>query len=428
MKFIVENILKSLTVKYLAKYNPKVIAITGSNGKTSTKEAVFAVLKNKYKVRKSEKNYNTEIGVPFSVLGIEAPKNKFGWPAILSKAIKETYFAKNIPEILILEMGADKPGDIKYLTGFIKPDIAIVTAIGDFPVHVAAYGGPKAVAEEKSQLVKALETNGVAILNFDDKAVLEMQEKTKGHVFTFGFENGSMVKAIEMQNNFGDFFGISFKIESDGKVVPMKLENIYGKPAVYAALAAITVGKVMDMNLIEIADALKDYKAPKGRLNLIRGINNSYILDDTYNSSPLATIAAIEVLKELPANKKIAVLGDMKELGKYSEEAHIVIGKEIAKIADYIFAVGEQAEFIEQGALENGYKKENIFKFKKSAEVGNVLQNMISERDLILVKGSQSMRMELAVEEIMSEPENKKDFLVRQDRPWKDSKGNPILI
>lgn len=427
MKFIAEIILKHLTKIYLKRNRPKIVAITGSNGKTSAKETVFAVLKNKYKVRKSEKNYNTEIGVPLSVFGIEAPKNKFGWTAVLLKSIKEAYFAKSAPEILILEMGADKPGDIKYLIGFIKPDIAIVTAIGDFPVHVAAYGGPKAVAEEKSNLVKSLETNGVAILNFDDRMVLEMKEKTKGHVFTFGFEDRADIKAIEMQNNFGDFFGISFKIESDGKVVPMKLENIYGKPAVYAALAAIAVGKVMDMNLIEIADALKDYKAPKGRLNLIKGINQSHLLDDTYNSSPLATAAALEVLKELSAKRKFAVLGDMKELGKYSEEAHAAIGKEAAKIADYIFTVGEQAEFIAQGAIESGFKKENIFKFKNSIEAGKALYDMVSEEDLILIKGSQSMRMELAAEEIMAEPEKKKDLLVRQDWPWKDYKGNPRL-
>lgn len=400
MKLLVKKILKYLTVKYLAKHKPKVIAITGSNGKTSAKEAIFAVLKNKYKVRKSEKNYNTEIGAPLSVLGTEAPKNKFGWPVALLKAIKEAYFAKDIFDILILEMGADKPGDIKYLASFIKPDIAIVTAIGEFPVHVSAYSGPKAVAEEKSQLVKALETNGVAILNFDDKAVLEMQEKTRGHIFTYGFEDGAMIKAIEMQNNFGDFFGVSFKTESDGKVVPMKLENVYGKPAVYAALAAIAVGKVMDMNLIEIADALKDYKAPKGRLNLIKGVNNSYILDDTYNASPLSTISALEVLKDLPAGRKIAVLGDMKELGKYSEEAHRLIGKETAKTAEYFFAVGNEAKFIAQSALENGFKKENIFEFADSFEAGKILREMISEGDLILVKGSRSMKMELIVEEI----------------------------
>lgn len=400
MKLLVEKILKYLTVKYLAKHKPKVIAITGSNGKTSAKEAIFAVLKSKYKVRKSEKNYNTEIGAPLSVLGIEAPKNKFGWPIVLLKAIKESYFAKNIPEILILEMGADKPGDIKYLASFIKPDIAIVTAIGEFPVHVAAYGGPKAVAEEKSQLVKALETNGVAILNFDDKAVLEMQEKTKGHIFTYGFEDSAMIKAIEMQNNFGDFFGVSFKTESDGKVVPMKLENVYGKPAVYAALATIAIGKVMDMNLIEIADALKDYKAPKGRLNLIKGINGSYVLDDTYNASPLSTMSALEVLKDLPAKRKIAVLGDMKELGKYSEEAHRLAGKETAKTAKYLFAVGNEAKFIAQSALESGFEKEKILAFANSSEVGKVLREMISEGDLILVKGSRSMKMELVVEEI----------------------------
>lgn len=431
MKSIIEKILKFLTKRYLARHKPKIVAITGSNGKTSAKEAIFIVLKEKFKVRKSEKNYNTEIGVPLSVLGVSAPISNLFWPITLLRAIIASYFSIKAPEILILEMAADKPGDLKYLTSFIKPDISVITAIGDLPVHIESYSGPKAVAEEKLYLIKALDSSGVAILNFDDKIVLEMKGKTRAHIFTYGFEDGAMIMAFEEQNNFyndGDFLGIRFKLDFEGKIVPVKIKNVYGKPAVYACLAATVVGNVLGMNLVEIVKALEDYKPLKGRLNVIKTKEGAFIIDDTYNASPLSTSVALQFLRDLPAIRKIAVLGDMKELGKYSVEAHKEIGKEAAKSAEYIFIVGEAAKFIALGALEQGFKKENIFEFSNSIEAGKKLKEIVLMGDLVLVKGSQSMRMELTVEEIMAEPEKKKDLLVRQDWPWRDKNGHPRLI
>lgn len=404
MKFIIEKILKFLTKRYLARYKPKIIAITGSNGKTSAKEAIFTVLKEKFKVRKSEKNYNTEIGVPLSVFGVSAPASNFLWPLTLLKICFKVYRDRNIPEILILEMAADKPGDLKYLTSFIKPDISVITAIGELPVHVEYYSGPKAVAEEKSFLVKALDNSGVAILNFDDEIVLEMEKKTRAHVFTYGFGDGAMIRASEAQNNLcdnGEFCGIVFKLDFEGKVVPVKIKNTYGKPFVYAALSAIVAGHVLGMNLVEIAKALEDYKPPKGRLNVIKTKQEAFIIDDTYNASPLSTSAALEFLRDLPAIRKIAVLGDMKELGKYSDEAHKEVGREAAKSAEYIFVVGKKGKFIIFGALEQGFKKENIFEFSNSIEAGKKLKEIILKGDLVLVKGSRSMKMELTIDKII---------------------------
>lgn len=432
MKSVIGKILKSFTEKYLRENNPKIIAITGSSGKTSTREAIYAVLKNKYKVRRSEKNYNTEIGVPLSVLGVEGPKNIFSWPKVLINAYDAAYNPKNIPEILILEMAADKPGDIRYLTSFIKPYIGVMTAIGNLPVHVEAYSGPKGVAEEKSYLIKALETSGVAILNHDDRLVMDMEKKTKAHIFTYGFEKGAEIRCGGMQSVVSgdekDFSGTTFKIETDGKVMPVRLNNVYGKPSVYASLAAFAVGRVLGMNLVEIAQALDDYRAPKGRLNFISGIDGSGILDDTYNASPLAVFAALDVLKDLPAKRKIVVIGDMKELGKYSEEAHLSVGREAARLADVMLVVGDNAKSVSRGAIEEGLNKENIFEFKHAVDAGMSLRGMVRSGDLILVKGSQSMRMELVVEQIMAHPEKKRYLLVRQDWPWKDGDGNPRLI
>lgn len=434
MKSVIQNILKNQVVKYLEKHKPKIIAITGSNGKTSTREAIYTVLKSKYTVRRSEKNYNTEIGVPLSALGVEAPRNIFCWPKVLMKAWQVANHSKHSPEVLILEMAADKPGDLKYLTGFITPNISVVTTIGELPVHVEAFSGPKAVADEKSNIVKTLEENGVAILNHDDKFVLDMRDKTKGHVFTFGFNKGSDIHALEEKNAFcdpddeKDFCGVSFKTDFDGKVVPVKLKNVYGRPPIYAALAAFAVGKAMGMNMIEIAEAIKEYTPPKGRTNLIKGAHGSVIIDDTYNASPIATLSALDILRDFPAKRKIAVLGDMKELGRYSKQAHEIAGKEAGKIADLIFVVGEQAKLISESAIDEGFKKENVYEFMHAIDAGRSLRGLIEEGDLVLVKGSQSMRMELVIEEIMADPNKKKKLLVRQDWPWRDKKGHPRLI
>lgn len=416
MKFIIEKLLKFLVKKYLSRHKPKVIAITGSNGKTGAREAVYAVLKNKYKVRKSEKNYNTEIGVPLSVFGLTMPFYKIFWIFILIRAAFAAYFSKNAPEILILEMAADKPGDLKYLIDFIRPNISIITAIGKWPVHVEFFSGPRAVAEEKSYLVKTLETNGAAILNYDDKMTLEMQGKTKAHVFTFGFDEGAVFRAVEMQS---DFDGTSFKLNFEGNIVPVRLLNVYGAPAVYAALSAFAVSGVLGLNLVETAEALSKYKAPPGRLNIVKAVRGAVILDDSYNASPLAMIAALDVLAGLPSKRKIAALGDMKELGRFSREAHEALGDYAAQIVDYIFVVGESAKFIAEGARKSGFNIKNIYEFDESLAVGKILKKLIKKGDLILVKGSQSMRMESVVEDIMANPERKKDLLVRQDWPWK---------
>lgn len=434
MKSIIQNILKNQAVKYLQKHNPKIVAITGSSGKTSTREAIYAVLKDKYSVRRSEKNYNTEIGAPLSVLGIGAPKRFWGWPVVLFRAYQVAKYSRHAPEILILEMGADKPGDLKYLTSFIKPDIGVVTAVGELPVHVGAFPGPKSVAEEKSNIIKHLKTNGIAILNHDDKIVVDMRHKTKGHVFTFGFEGGSDIRALEEKNVFcvsgngNDFCGLALKVEVDGRFLPVKLNNVYGRPPAYAALAAFAVGKALGMNLIEIAEALKDFKSPKGRMNLIEGMRGSLILDDTYNASPIAMMSALDVLKNIPAKRKIAVLGDMKELGKYSAEAHEMVGKEAAKYTNFIFAVGDQAKLIAKSAVKEGFPKENIYEFMHSIDAGRSLNGIVEKDDAVLVKGSQSMRMELVVENIMADSKHKKTLLVRQDWPWKDKNGNPRRI
>lgn len=433
---MLKKILKKIIIKILTfeaklilrKYQPKIIAVTGSVGKTSTKDAVAAVLKNKFSVRESQKSYNSEIGVPLTIIGAESGWHKPSkWLATIFKGAVLLSKKKKYPDILVLEMGADRPGDITRFADWIKPRVVVVTALGEIPVHVEFFSGLEAVAKEKSKIIRHLGNDDWAIFNNDDKSVSEMSNKTKAGVLTFGMGEGADV----LGSNYHIVYrkdektgleipeGITFKADFKGSSVPMRLANTFGRHHVYAALAALAVGISQNLNLVEISEALSLYSAPPGRLKLIEGIKNSWILDDTYNASPIAMHAALDVLAEMPTTKrKIAVLGDMLELGRYAIEAHRQVGRKVSETADLIFLVGPRSKFIAEVCREKRMAPEKIYEFSDSREAGKKLQNIIDEGDLILIKGSQSMRMERAVEEIMAHPEEKEKLLVRQEKEW----------
>lgn len=418
MRRFLQHLLRILAAAVLKKYRPYVIAVTGSVGKTSTKEAIFAVSKSfEPKTRRSFANYNTEIGVPLTILSEkEKIRGFWSWLKVILKSSALLALRLDYPKILILEMAADRPGDIKYLTEFVKPNVGVVTAIGEIPVHVEFFSGPKAVAREKAILIESVAPDGRSILNYDDEVVLEMKEKSRARVLTFGFSPEADVKATnyEMRSPAsGDQAGISFKLEYGGSFVPARLYDVFGKQAVYAVLAAASCGLALGMNLVEISEALKNYQSPPGRMRIIKGIKNAWIIDDTYNASPLSTMAALEALRAIEGKRKIAVLGDMREIGKYSEEAHQTIGEKAAEFVDILFTVGEKARFIKSAAIQYGLSEEKIFHFDTAEDAGRALQNAIKQEDIILIKGSRAMKMEKIVEEIMAEPRRADELLVR---------------
>ena len=427
-KKLLQFILKISAQAVLKKYKPFVIGVTGSVGKTSTKEAVYCILRGRFsenKIRRNMKNYNNEIGVPLTILGQESGgRSLFGWLNIFSATMRLILLKKDYPEVLILEMGADKPGDIKYLTDFIKCKIGIISAVGDIPVHVEFYATSAQLAREKAVLAQSILENGYVILNYDDEAVRKMREKTKVKILTYGFEQGADIRAFnfELHDIFSGGHRVSFKIEYQGKTMPVRLSGILGEHQVYALLAGIAVGTIFDMNLIEIIGALENYQSPRGRMRLLGGIKNSWIIDDTYNASPTSMLGALETLGSIKIqddNRKIAVLGDMTELGQFTERAHRIVGGKTFKIADVIFTVGLRAKFIADEAKKQGFSEKNIFEFDRADDVKESVQNIIKEGDIVLVKGSQSMRMEKIIEEIMAEPLRANELLVRQDDIWK---------
>jgi len=417
-KKIVVFLLQSEAKLILHKYKPKIIAITGTAGKTSTKDAIALVFASKFNIRKSEKSYNSELGVPLTIIGAKSAWNNiFQWILILAQGIK-VFLKSEYPQWLVLEMGVDRPGDMERLIKWIKPNVAVITALAETPVHVEYFQGPEELSKEKTKLIKELSSEECVILNGDDSAVSNPKGKTRAKIIIFGFSEGNDLRASNYHLNSK---GITFKIDYKGNIVPIRMPEVLGRQNVFVALAAIAAGLSQDLNLIEMAEALSKFKSPPGRLNLIKGIKNSLILDDTYNSSPVAIAAALEVLKEFPSRRKIAVLGDMLELGKFTIDEHKKVGRLVKECGiALLFTVGPRSKFTSEEARAAGFKPDNIFEFSTSDEAKKEIQEKIREGDLILVKGSQSMRMEKITEEIMAQPELKEQLLVRQEKEWQN--------
>ncbi|MBU1164025.1 UDP-N-acetylmuramoyl-tripeptide--D-alanyl-D-alanine ligase [Patescibacteria group bacterium] len=424
---ILEIKLKFLAKIILKKYKPEIIGVTGSVGKTSTKQAIHTVLEeNGFKVRQNKKNYNNELGLPLTIIDSETGgKNIFKWILVGLKATKLILFKDiNYPKILVLEMAADKPGDMKYLVNLASCHIGVVTNVST--VHTEFFGTVQKVAEEKSQIIKHLKSSDFAIIAADDDLSFQMKAQTKATTFTFGFSQKADFSAeqveLEYSSQTQDVTGLSFYLKHEDKTYQFKLPNLLGSHLIFTVLPSIIVGMIYKIDLEKISLSLEQFESPVGRMKLIDGIKDTQIIDDSYNSSPLACMAAIKTLSEikLPGNfKKYAVLGDMLELGSISEQAHQEMGEAVVDFGiDVLFTVGERARDIARGAENKGMLQENIFTFVNSEEAGKFLQQRIKQGDLILIKGSQGVRMERITKEIMAEPMKAKDLLVRQDKSW----------
>ncbi len=419
-------ILRWLAKKILKKYKPDVIGITGSVGKTSGKEAIATVLESKFSVRKSSKNYNNEIGVPLTIIGVEktAGKSVFGWIKIFGKALSLIFMRdKNYPEMLVLEMGADKPGDVQYLVEIAQCKVGVLTFISH--AHTEFFKTIKKIAQEKRIIISHLLQDGCAVINFDNEMVMECAPTTKAEVMTYGFKEGAGLRATDVnfiKNDVGWPVGINFKVLYKGNVVPVYVQGVVSRSAIYASLAGLAVGLFFGVNLVEGSQALSKLRGLPGRMRLINGIKGTLIIDDTYNSSPEAAKSAIDTTAQIEINvgsKRFVVMGGMLELGSETENLHRELGFKIAELEiDYLITVGEAAKHIAHAAKEAGMDEHRIAIFPKAEVAGTFLQDKIKTGDLILVKGSQSMRMEIVVKEIMAEPLLAPQLLARQGSEW----------
>ena len=347
----------------------RVIGITGSVGKTTTKELTFSVLSRRFKTLKSEGNYNNEIGLPLTLLSLR-PEH----------------------EMAILEMGMYTSGEISLLCDLAQPQVGVVTIIG--AVHMEWLGSIEAISAAKQELVESLPDapEGVAILNMDEPLVMTMADSTQARIVTYGLDSNADLWADNIESMGLD--GIRFTLHHEEEKLNLQVP-LLGRHSVHTALRATAVGLVEGLQWDEIVSGLRDLSAQL-RLVAVPGPKDSIILDDTYNSSPESALAALNLLADLDG-RRIAVLGDMLELGPVEVASHRLIGRRVRDVADVLVTVGPLGRLIASEALEAGMPAERVFIADDSIEAVTILENIVEPADVILVKGSRGVHMDQIV-------------------------------
>ncbi len=427
-----KSILKSIVVTKLTwaarlalwRHKPQVIAVTGNVGKTSTKDAVYALVSQSLQTRKSEKSMNSEIGLPLAILGLDNAWSSFGgWVENISAGFWRALFAKNFPKYLVLEVGADHPGDIEKVSKWLHPDIVVLTRMSDTPVHVEYFKDASEVLMEKMFLARALKPGGTLVVNSDDPHFSNAVKDFDAKKVFYGTKPGS---EVEIHDTTVSYIGTTLPLPKGQRAVlkmgdtekNIEIYGMLGSHLVYPIAAACAVGLVLGLTE-NIDKAFTNFNPPKGRMRILKGISSSGIIDDTYNSSPIAAMEALKALSELSIRgRKIAVLADMKELGDRSEVAHREVGLFAGASIHMLITVGEMARYIAAGAQEAGLPADRIISFDTSTEAAKAMVDIVRAGDVVLVKGSQSMRMERIVKELLEDKFKAGDLLVRQEEEW----------
>jgi len=426
-KFFI-SLIQSRAKAVLDEFKPTIIAITGSMGKTSTKEAIKIVLEETFDVRAAKKNYNNEIGVPLTILGADVSPGKSiaGWLRLLwrSRSIK------SYPKVLILEFGADHPGDITALCEFAPPKIGVVTGLSS--VHAEFFDDLGALAEEKAQIIRCLPKDGLAVLNADQERVKEMASATSARSVLYGVSVSDLqARNVRIETRLDEDFEPGERFSrttaevalSEGYSAKLELDDSLGYAPTMSALAALAVGKHLGVPIDQMLRALKEkFRPGPGRLRPLAGIKGSLIIDDSYNAAPAAMQNGLEILRlfspERSEDRRIAVLGQMAELGQYTEEEHRMVGLKVAECADLFIAVGGSMRTAIEAAEEAGMDPDNTEWFGSSEEAEAYLDREVQQGDIVYVKGSQSSRMERVVKGLMAEPMRAEELLVRQEAKW----------
>lgn len=366
----------------------RVVAVTGSVGKTSTKELAAAVLNQGFRTLHSPGNLNSEQGLPFALLGL-GPQH----------------------ERAVLEMGMEALGEIRTLCALARPQVGIITNVG--PSHLSKLGTMENITLAKAELVQALPSasdGGVAILNWDDERVRTMAALTRARIFRYGLtpEADLWADSIESAGMDGIRFRFHYRRSATDKVESLHVRvGLLGRHSVHTALRAAAVGLVEGLGWEEIIEGLQNM-ANQVRLVVVAGINNSTVIDDTYNASPASTVAALNLMADLepkPHGRRVAVLGDMLELGPYTDEGHRLVGRRAADVVDLLVTVGELGRSIGEEALRIGFAPQNVYMMGDDQQAVDFLAESLRMNDLVLVKGSRAVGMDVVVTKIITNGE-----------------------
>lgn len=433
---LVQRLLASAARRAVRREKPVIVAITGSVGKSSTKEAIGVALGAREAgsdVRASLKNYNNEYGVPFTILNVHAAgRDPFAWLRIVVRALWLGWGMGKIgAKTLVLEMGADHPGDLAWLVGIAPPSVSVITAVA--PAHAEFFGSVDDVAHEKATLVRALRKGDLVVLNVDDARVTAMRKETEADIVYVGDTEGSDVRVHDARiasdpDERGHMVprGLDIALEINGHVARTELRGTIGRPQAWAAAAALAVARHFDISTETALQRLaRDYHGIPGRTRIIPGIKYTSLIDDSYNAaSPTAVISGLRDTASIAianGQRRIACLGDMRELGNYTDDAHRSVGHEVVALGyDVLVTSTVAAKPIAQAAREAGMNADAIHIFPDAAEAGQFIQKIIRSGDIVFIKGSQGARTEKIVKELMAEPLQAPFLLVRMTSDWAD--------
>lgn len=422
IRSLVVRILTAEARAVLAKYKPNIILVTGSVGKTSSKDAVYTALASTFFIRRSEKSFNSDIGVPLTVLGVpNGWGNAVQWLKNILEGLSLLILNAPYPKWLVLEIGADRPGDITKSLSWISPTVVLGTRFPKVPVHVEFYDSPEEVIKEESAPIMWLKAGGVAVLNADDERAKFVSVADGVKKIMYGFEHDADVRGMRYiaTQSKKVASGIAFDVQYNNERAHVSVPGVLGKTHAQSVLAGIAAAVSVGVPLAVAAEAFQNHSTPPGRTRIIPGLRGTTLIDDTYNSSPVASEEALKVLEDAPrTGRRIAILADMLELGSFSVSEHTRIGALVPLHADVLITAGVRARDIAKGARDAGMHPEVILETDRASDAASAAVSIMTEGDVILIKGSQSMRMERVVKSLMAEPARAKDLLVRHDAEW----------
>lgn len=418
---IIQRYLQFLARTKIGWIRPQIIAVTGSYGKTSAKEAVFAVLHSEFgdDIGKNWGNMNSVLGLPLAVLGFKQYNYGLGLIFNLIQAQWQVFFYP-LPVVLVLELGIDKPGEMSQLLSVFQPNVAVITGISE--THLEGLKTIEIVKKEKSLLFSALRTNGMALVNGDNEHSKNIYIPKGVKKYTFGTTITGTTSADVLASNIKvTTDGTTFDLDLLGDKISVK-SKLVGAHVIKSLLIAAAVGRQFGIPVDKIKKVIEQIRPEKGRMNPIKIKNEITIIDDSYNSNPRSAEKALWALQDIKhAGRKVVILGNMNELGSYTKEGHIRVGKVAGKVADFFLAVGENAEHLTEGAMKSGLSKEKIITFPSTEKLISKIDCLIRPKDLILVKGSQNgVRFERLVKYLINDEKLASEILCRQEGKWKN--------
>jgi len=361
--------LGDLAKYYRKSLQTKFIAVTGSNGKTTTKDMVYHILKNFKNVSRSKKSFNNFIGVPLTIFGADLTH-----------------------DFCVVEMGTNAPGEIRRLSEIISPNFTILTNISH--THLEGLGSIEGVANAKAEFIENMDEDGTLITNADDVWCSQISSRFNGKIINFGFGENAQIKAAKVKRNKS---GFTFTVNESFTVnLP-----VLGKHNIYNSLASIALGNAIGIRMEDMCGRFVDFKLPPMRMEK-RVCGDIIAINDGYNSSPSSMSAALDEFSQLPASgRRIFICGDMLELGKDTERLHKEIGKKVASSkVDILWTVGPFSRFVAEGAIDNGMSGENIFSYDTSEETSSLIASQLKSKDTVLIKGSRRMKLECVLRQI----------------------------